>query len=148
MKKTKTASTAEIQSLKDQLQALEEKYARALADYQNLQKRTEEDQGRFIKLANATLLKSQLTAFDNLEKAAVHLNDHGLNLVLSEFKNSFTTAGLEELNPEDQPFDPATMECIGTKPGVHDHVLEVAQKGYRLNGITLRPAKVIVGKQK
>lgn len=146
MTKNDKKTNEEIESLKVQIQALDDKYKRALADYQNLQKRTEEDKYKFARLAGVSIISSQLNVLDNLEKAAEHLGDNGLNMILSQFKGSISDAGAEEFNPMGQTFDPDTMECVETKVGDKDIVLEVTQKGYKLGEYIIRPAKVVVGK--
>jgi len=56
-------------------------------------------------------------------------------------------AGVEAFDPTGEPFDPQLHEALstqpaeGTGPGV---VLETVEKGYRLNGQVLRPARVVV----
>ncbi|MGB0514194.1 MAG: nucleotide exchange factor GrpE, partial [Wenzhouxiangellaceae bacterium] len=55
--------------------------------------------------------------------------------------------GLEVLDPVGQPFDPIWHEAVATQPAGDasaDSVLQVLQKGYRLNERLVRPARVIV----
>ncbi|MGQ0429350.1 MAG: nucleotide exchange factor GrpE [Gammaproteobacteria bacterium] len=60
---------------------------------------------------------------------------------------AFERAGITEIDPAGQPFDPALHEAIATQPsaGQPPHtVLQVIQHGYLLNGRMLRPARVVV----
>ncbi len=64
------------------LEELNNKYLRALADYQNLEKQTAVWREDFVKFSNAGLISQILEVVDDLEKACEHLNDDGLKLVL------------------------------------------------------------------
>ena len=78
MKKTKKIiDNSQIKELKAQIIDLDAKWKRALADYQNLQKRTENERKNFIRFANATLIEKPLDIIDDLERAAKHLKDDG-----------------------------------------------------------------------
>ena len=73
----------------------------------------------------------------------------GVGLVLDELRGKLGGAGVEAFDPTGERFDPQLHEALsaqpaeGTEAGV---VLETLQKGYRLNGQVLRPAKVVVSK--
>lgn len=134
-----------VQELQRQLEELNDKYARALADYQNLQKRTHQEKTQFAKISNASLLTQLLPVLDNLEAAAAHISDSGLDMILDQFRSILETEGVSIIDPEGQTFDPQTMECVETIPGEPNRVMTVDQKGYQLGDTILRPAKVIVG---
>ncbi len=66
---------------------------------------------------------------------------------LRQLQKAFTRAGITEIDPAGQPFDPQLHEAMTTLPSADQApgtVLLVAQKGYLLNGRLLRPARVIV----
>ncbi|MEP7166856.1 MAG: nucleotide exchange factor GrpE [Candidatus Woesebacteria bacterium] len=123
----------------------EGKYKRALADYQNLERQTAESSMRFAKLATKDFVEQLVEPYDHLLLAAKHVKDKGLDMVITQFKHVFESQGLQEINPVGLPFDPQTMEAIDTKEGEEDKVVEVVSVGYALNGIVIKPAKVIVG---
>lgn len=71
----------------------------------------------------------------------------GHRATLRQLQKAFASAGITELDPAGQPFDPQLHEAMTTRPSVDqppNTVLLVAQKGYLLNGRLLRPARVIV----
>jgi len=140
------ACQREIADLKQQCEEKETKYRRVLADYQNLERQTQDDRARFAKLATELFVQQLIVPFDHLLMAAKHINDKGLELVIKQFSQLFESQGLKELEVLGKPFDATTMEAIDTRDGEIDKVLEVIQPGYELNGIVIRPAKVIVGK--
>ena len=55
--------------------------------------------------------------------------------------------GVEQIDPEGEPFDPELHEAMTMQPSADaepNSVLTVIQKGYTLNGRLLRPARVVV----
>lgn len=131
--------------LKLQLKDLTDKYTRALADYQNLEKRIERERGQFAVYTKAVTISPFLDILDDLQRAASHLSDNGLDLVIDQFNKTLKEQGITQLIPQDEPFDPATMDCVEQAPGPKDQVISVSQKGYRLEDHLIRPAKVTVG---
>jgi len=127
---------------------LEDKLARSLADYVNLEKRIDSQRQFFASLASATIMSKMIEALDDLYLASAHLNDAGLNMALDKLKNALKSEGLEEIDALGKDFDEKFMDCINTQEGEENKVLSIAKKGYILNGECLRPAQVIVGKQK
>jgi molecular chaperone GrpE len=140
------ALKGQITKLTEQVEEVEGKYRRVLADYQNLERQTGEEQRRFAKIATQLFVEQMLTPFDHLQMAAAHLKDKGLDLVITQFRQLFESQGLKELEVAGKPFDPERMEVVGTGEGKTDVVVEVLQAGYELNGVVIRPARVIVGK--
>src|SRR5579859_6593288 len=82
--------TREVEVLKGQL-------ARALADYDNLRKRTEEEKITWMKFAGAKVIAELLPVLDMIENAQKHLKDGGLSIVINEFKNVISEEGFEEI---------------------------------------------------
>ncbi|MEK7127659.1 MAG: nucleotide exchange factor GrpE [Patescibacteria group bacterium] len=124
---------------------LQNKYLRALADYQNLEKQTQVWKEDFLKFANQNLIIQLLEVLDDLEKAQEHLNDEGLKIVLDKLIKILTNNGIEEIEVINKEYDAATAETVSVEPGEENNVVaKVLQKGYKLNGKIIRVAKVIV----
>lgn len=135
----------EIEALQKKLEAADLDRKRALADYLNLQRRTQENQEKFVKLACATLVERLLEPLDHLEMTAVHINDTTLNTVMKQFQQALQLEGVEEIRAQGKPFDSKMMEAVESVDGEKDIVVRVRRKGYTLNGMMLRPAFVEVG---
>ncbi len=150
MKKPKAKKNKKrIKELEEQNQQLTEKWKRALADYQNLEKKTEAQKKDWIEFANKELLLKLLSVLENLEKAVLSLKDEGLKLILNEFKKILQTEGLNDINiQKGSEFDTTIMECIDVKKGKKGKVLGVLEKGYMFKDKVLRVARVVVGKNK
>ncbi len=134
--KTNKEST-EVSEIKSQL-------ARVLADYDNLQKRSEAEKHVWFKFAKQDLLVKLLPVIDTLEIAQRHLGDKGLELAMSQFMAVLKEEGIEEV--ETQVFDANLHEALETVDGGEaGHIAEVVLKGYKFNdGTVVRHAKVKV----
>jgi len=126
----------------DQLQA---KAARAMADYQNLVRRQQEDRSKLITLANENLIGDLLEPLEHLSLAAEQIKDPGLQMVIKQFWTKLIEHGLVEINPIGEQFDVETMEVVD-----HDDqgqvVVQVVRRGYKLGDHVVQYAKVILGK--
>lgn len=136
----------ELEETKTHCFQMETNWKRALADYQNLQKRAEEEREQIVRFANVTLLESLLPVLDNLEMLNLHSEDQGLELTLKDFKRVLHSLGLEEFNSQDSYFDENFMEAVELVDGEKNKVIEVLKKGYLFKGKVIRPAYVKVGK--
>jgi molecular chaperone GrpE len=127
---------------------------RTKADFENYRKRVAKETSEALARGKADLARQMLPALDNLERALAveDASAHpalvqGVAMVRDELRSRLEDAGVESFDPTGEKFDPQLHEALstrpdeGTKPGV---VLETVEKGYRLNGQVLRPARVVV----
>ena len=122
------------------------KYLRALADYQNLEKRAQEEKQEIRKYAAETVTARLLPALDTLTKASTQMKDTGLELALKELYAVLSEQGVKKIEVVGHAFDPHQMECIEVVPGADNIVIEESLPGYRLHDKILRIAQVKVGK--
>ncbi len=138
----------EIEQLKKQVEEFKNKYLRALADYQNLEKRISEEKFEIIKNANKHLILGLLPFLGNLEKAEVFIKDKGLKITKDHLFNILKEIGLEEIEVLNKEYDPNSAEVIDTVEGDKDNIVtEVLRKGYKLNDKILQVAQVKVSKK-
>ena len=78
---------------------LKSQLARALADYDNLRKRVEEEREIWIKFSSERVIIKLLPILDAFEAAQVHLGDQGLAIAVGEFKKVLSEEGIEEIKP-------------------------------------------------
>src|ERR1035437_4044761 len=136
----------EYNALKELAQQLENQYKRALADYQNLEKRIAEEKISWLKIANKNLLLKLLPGLDSLLLAEIHTQDEGIKISIKHFLDILENDGVKKIETIGLDFDPNLMEAIGTAKGEEGKVIEEARTGYMLFDQVLRPAQVIVGK--
>lgn len=138
----------EKESLKKEIADLRNKYLRALADYQNLERRVEEERKKFQYYAVKEILLKFLEVLDLIEKAEVFIKDEGLKLVKERFLKILKEEGVREIEILGKEFDPNVAECIEVVEGEEEgKVVEVVRKGYFYHNQVLRIARVKVGKK-
>ena len=124
------------------------KYLRALADYQNYERRVQDQRMELIKGANKQLILKLLTFLDNLDRAELFVEDENLAHVKESFMKVLQEEGLTELDVVNKEYDPYTAEAIEMVAGKKENmVVEVLRKGYTYNGTIIRVAQVKVSKK-
>lgn len=137
-----------IESLQKEIDEITLRWKRALADYQNLEKRTEEQKQEFVQFALKKFLEKFLSSFDDLELAGKHLKDKGLDLALKKLAGILKEVGLERIETENKDYDIHLMEAINIIEGKEDNkVVTEHRAGYLMHGSVLRPAQVTVSKK-
>lgn len=129
----------------EKLFEMENNWKRALADYQNLEKRVAEDKINLSFISKKIVLVRLLPVLDSLEKLQENIDDEGLRLTIRNFNSALENLGVKEVETKGKDFDLNTMEAIELTEGKKNKVLKVHQKGYLLNDKLIRPAKVNVG---
>jgi molecular chaperone GrpE len=126
---------------------------RAQADFENYRKRAAKEAAAAGDRAKGGLVRELLPVVDNLERALASAGEseqhlaEGVRLVHSELVALLQRNGIEPFDPTGEAFDPEVHEALSTRPadgadaGV---VVDVMEKGYKLNGTVLRPARVVV----
>jgi molecular chaperone GrpE len=125
---------------------------RTQADFENYRKRAAKDLAAAGTRAKLGLVRDLLPVLDNLERALESADSEnglaeGVRLVLSDLRGVLAREGIEAVEPSGERFDPTVHEALSTRPedgadpGV---VLDVVQKGYRMNDTVIRPARVVV----
>ncbi len=123
---------------------------RALADYQNQNKRFQEERAQIFTAASQNVLEALIPVLDILEKAQSHLKDQGLEMAIGQFKKVLSDEGLEEIVSEvHNPFDHETMEVVESVTASGESkegtVAEVVLNGWKFkDGKVVRFAKVKV----
>lgn len=135
-----------------------EQLVRLQADFENYRKRMEKEKPQFINYGKVETLKKLLPLYDTLlkaerESANPQANvDHikqGLKMIFDQFDKLFKAEGVKIVSAKGKPYDPMTQEVITTiacPPEQDGLVLEELAAGVEIDGKTVRPAQVIVGK--
>jgi molecular chaperone GrpE len=158
MKKKEKAAGAERVKDSEQVEKVEKieelktQLVRALADYDNLSKRTEEEKTLWLKFASTKIVSRLLPILDMLESAQNHLKDSGLAIVVTEFKKVISEEGIEEIKPEiGSDYNEKIEEVIDTvdttDKNKNNKIESLALIGWKFkDGPVIRPAKVKVFK--
>lgn len=136
---------ADSKNLENQIAVLEENLKRALADYQNLERRVVSERSELVKYANQELLNTLLPSFDNLYLAEKYIQDEGIKLTMQKLTENLEEVGVKRIEVENKEFNPNTMECVEVVDGEEDMVVSELRPGYMLFDKVIRPAAVKVG---
>jgi molecular chaperone GrpE len=150
----------EVEALKKALAEEEAKagkylsnWQRAQADFVNFKRRTEQEKGDIIKLANAGLIFNLLSVVDDMERALDNISDElaefkwvdGIVLIYRKFMAILEANGVSEMKALGERFDPSLHEAVIHVEGESGKIMAVVQKGYMMSNRVLRPAMVKVG---
>ncbi|MCF0185941.1 MAG: nucleotide exchange factor GrpE [Bacteroidaceae bacterium] len=139
-----------------QLAAMQDKYLRSVADFDNYRKRTIKEKAELIKTAAEKTLTEILPILDDMERAlktmesAEDVNSvrEGVDLIYQKFVKILGQQGLKPINTENQDFNVDFHEAIALVPApsmeLKGKVLDCVQTGYTLNEKVIRHAKVAV----
>ena len=142
----------ELTKAQNERDEMEDKFLRARAEMQNIQRRANEERLNLVKYRSQDLAKAILPSLDNLERAlAVEgLTDDvrkGLEMVQESLLAALKDEAITEIATEGE-FDPnfhlavQTIEADEEHPA--NHIQQVLQKGYQLHERVLRPSMVVV----
>jgi molecular chaperone GrpE len=151
-----TAAVQEVASIKDKL-------LRALAEMENLRRRTEREVTDARLYGVTTFARDILNVADNMHRALNALDTglreqadagikallDGVDLTERELLNVLEKHGVKKLEPVGQKFDPNRHQAMYEVPDASvpaGHVVQVMQAGYMIGERVLRPALVAVAK--
>jgi len=137
-----------LEKTKKEVEEYKNKYLRALADYQNLEKRITDQKNNQKKSIIQELIVKLLPLLDNMEKAEIFSKDEGLVLAKNQFIKVIRDFGIKEIDVLGKEFDPQLAEVIDVVKGEKNNlVTEVLRKGYFYEDRILRVAQVKVSKK-
>lgn len=139
------AEDTEKEALLQKVQELEDKYRRALADYQNLQRRTQDEKREWARFSNKDVILKLLPILDTLMLAEKHTQDQNFVLTVQQFLSALEQEGVKRIKTVGEDFNPHTMEAVATTEGEKGKVVEEMRAGYMFYDTVLRAAQVIVG---
>jgi len=135
----------------------QDKFLRAKADYQNLQKRAAEEQRNAIRYANGDFARSLVQVLDDFERTIEAAEEapeadsimSGVKLVHEKLLKLLGDHHVEPIEALGQPFDPHLHEALMQEPCATlppDSVIREIERGYKLYDRVLRPARVVISK--
>lgn len=150
-----------LSRLQQDLGAVQDKYVRLAAEFENYKKREQRERESLLKYANERLLTDMLPVLDSLDQAvgAGSLGNSedpmlknlitGIKMVQKSFIDALERFGVQQFTALGKQFDPNLHEALQT---VEDsavpegQVVQEFQKGYLLNGRLVRAARVVIAK--
>ena len=158
-KKDKETDSEKLKNDLEKQKELAETYLNDLkriqADFENYIKRAEKQQQEFRKYASAEILKELINLKEDFERALKELKtdkkevSNGIEMIYSNLNKLLENNGIKEINVKGEKLDPMMHEVLQFREDNKDNiVLEEVQRGYTIYDKVLRPAKVIVAKNK
>src|SRR4030095_5739864 len=150
-----SSAESEVDKLKKEVQSLQEKYLRQVAEFDNFRKRTAREKVELMQTAGKDVILSLLTVIDDMDRAEKQLEGsqdtkQGIHLIFQKFRNLLQSKGLKQMQTIGEDFNPDLHEAIteipAPSPELKGKVVDELEKGYYLNDKILRFAKVVVGK--
>jgi molecular chaperone GrpE len=149
-----------MKELEEQLKETKAKYLSALAESENMRKRLQKERAEYMRFAKQGIIRDFLTPLDQFEQALGHANNasdevknwaFGFQMILSQFSEIL---GVNQVIPFDSVgkwFDPKkheAIETVETNEYPDNQIISEFAKGYMIQEMLLRPAKVRVAKHK
>lgn len=151
-----SSEDSELAALKVENEELEEKVLRLQAEIANIRRINIREREEAAKFRSQSLASSLVDVIDNLERALatdVESEDglalkKGVEMVYTQFTQALENEKIETIDPLNEPFDPNFQQAVSVMPGGEgvesNTVVQVLQKGYRIDNRVIRPAMVIV----
>lgn len=124
------------------------KYLRALADYENLEKRHQEHEAFMQNKIKKHFLNKFLDILDTIYQAEIFVKDPGLKMVKDNFLKILKEEHIEEMNLKGKEYDPYLSEAVDVVEDEKNKnkIIDVLSRGYKMGDEIIRIAKVRVGK--
>ena len=154
--KIRHAQEKALEEEKTKFAELNDKYLRLFSEFDNYRKRTAKEKLELTATASENVIKDILPIFDDFERALQNMAKNGneadmqgVTLIFNKLKDTMKKKGLEEIEAMDVEFNTDEHEALTMIPAPDESkkgkVLDVIQKGYKLNGKVIRFARVVVG---
>ncbi len=146
------AKPADAKPRDDALAAMNDKYLRLCAEYDNFRKRSQKEKDALYDDIKANTLKSFLPVYDNLVRALNQPTEDeaykkGVEMIMAQFRATMEKLGVTEMDCLGQKFDPAfhnaVMHVEDEEKGENE-IVEVFQQGFMLGDKVIRFAMVKV----
>ena len=154
--KIRHAQEKALEEEKAKYAELNDKYLRLFSEFDNFRKRTAKEKLDLTVTASESVIKDILPVLDDFERALQNMEKNGneadlqgVTLIFNKLKDTLKKKGLEEIDAMGVEFNTDEHEALTMIPAPEEDkkgkVLDVIQKGYKLNGKVIRFARVVVG---
>jgi molecular chaperone GrpE len=143
----------ELEALRIERDEMKDRLMRMAAEFDNFRKRSAREWTEYRTRATSEVLREMIDLVDNFERALEASTEDaeglqkGVVLIHQQLLSSLKKFGVECVSAEGMEFDPKLHEAlmmVESDEVASQHVVQVIQKGYALNGEILRPARVTV----
>ena len=147
----------ELSELKSEIESLQNKNVRLLAEFDNYKRRSLMEKENLIKYSGEGLVKNILSVIDDFDRVLINKNKEnsnnpmfkGIELIYNKLIKNLNDFGIKSFKSIGENFDANFHEAImleksKKKEGI---VLKEFEKGYKFHDKILRHSKVIISKK-
>ncbi|MBQ2482291.1 MAG: nucleotide exchange factor GrpE [Bacteroidales bacterium] len=146
-----------LEAAQKQVQDEKNKYVYLMAEFDNYRRRVSQEKLDLIDTAAKGVINELLPVVDNFERALKALEESeatdaaktGTELIYKQLLDVLKKKGVTEIEAMGKELDTDEQEAVAQIPapdeGQKGKVVDVIQKGYKLNGKVIRFAKVVIG---
>ena len=151
-KKSDSKENTILQEKQLELDDLNDRYKRIMAEFENFKKRSQKEKENLYNSVLGDIIIGMLPIMDNLDGAvSAECKDEkykqGVELVQKQFKDFLVKHKVEEIKTEGETFDPSLHEAISMVQDPEKESQEIIQeyrKGYKLGSKVIRHSMVVV----
>lgn len=146
-----TAENEQIQDLKQQLKAANDKFMYLFSDFENYKRNAAKERMDLVSTAGREILTALLPVLDDFERAAKNSAlSEGMALIQQKLVQTLKSKGLSRIEiTAGNAFDADRHEAVAEIPAANESlkgkIIDVVEQGYMLGDKILRFAKVVVG---
>ncbi len=152
-----TQAEALLEEAKKQVQEEKNRYVYLMAEFDNFRRRVSQEKIDLIDTAAKGVINDLLPVVDNFERALKSLEESeasdsakmGTELIYKQLLDVLKKKGVTEIDAMGKELDTDEHEAVAQIPAPEEDkkgkVVDVVQKGYKLNGKVIRFAKVVMG---
>ena len=147
----------DLQKAQDEAAKNLDGWKRAVADFENYQKRKENENKDLIEFAREVVVAKLLPTLDTIQQGLLHLPSdiskmeewkNGIAGTLKQVDTTLSELGVKKIESLGKKFDPHFHEAVREVSGEEDGIIvEEYQTGYELNGKVIRPSQVVISKK-
>lgn len=153
--KAEPTTEEQLEAAKKEIEDLNDKLLRKIAEFDNYRKRTMKEKTELILNGGEKTISAILPVLDDFERALADKSEdpkaikEGVQMIFNKFIKTLEGLGVKKIETADKDFDVDFHEAIAMVPGMGDDkkgkVIDCVQTGYTLNDKVIRHAKVAVG---
>ena len=152
-----TQAEALLEEAKKQVQEEKNRYVYLMAEFDNFRRRVSQEKIDLIDTAAKGVINDLLPVVDNFERALKSMEESeasdsakmGTELIYKQLLDVLKKKGVTEIDAMGKVLDTDEHEAVAQIPAPEEDkkgkVVDVVQKGYKLNGKVIRFAKVVMG---
>lgn len=138
----------DLKELRDKLSESEDKYIRLYAEFENYKRRVQKEKEELKNNTKVSVISSVLDMDNDISIAIKSIKDPetkaGVELIAQKVEKFLSSQGIESIQTD--TYDEELHEVISIVQTGESKILDVASKGYMLNGKPFRYPKIVLSK--